>query len=152
MNPNSLLPSATSCHSSHLTWCSTLTLTYCWGQIWPVVTFDSSKNTLKVILLSWNLLTFHEVTQNTYTLNTFHIYIHNIGKVHSWSYCQLHKLKIVHFASKVSSERFCMSLFTLPWRSITNTNPLKCIAPCMLCPDLSVFRVNVETAHISQHA
>lgn len=43
-------------------WVESLTLTHCSGQIGPVLTLNSSKNTLSVILLAWNLLT---TVQNT---------------------------------------------------------------------------------------
>lgn len=39
----------------------------CLGQIWPVLMFGSSKNTLNIIRLAWNWMTFPKVNQTTHT-------------------------------------------------------------------------------------
>lgn len=53
---------------------SPLTLVYCFGQIWPVFTFDNSENTLNILLFVWNLMTFPKVIQNSQKLKYFHFY------------------------------------------------------------------------------
>ena len=62
-------PAAVFKHTVH-PYCNTTSLKPCSGQIWPLSTFDSSTNTLNIILLAWKWPKIHK-NENIQKCHTF---------------------------------------------------------------------------------
>lgn len=89
-------------------------LIVCLGQIWPVLTFDTSNSTLNIIILSWNLMTFPKVT------NKSPHKIEKNSKMYASNRCytflcvgQLTKMELLQNLETMSLYMQCLCLFFL---------------------------------------